>query len=141
MSAPVISFSSVTEPSSPSFSYSSGIPHYTQASANNFTYTLTVTNATGDMYSNNTFVTQDNNSGTAFANSGNKSYTNFASGTNPPAQNYGVGSGVTTLVTNTFRDIHSTITSSHFTRYDASTPYGSHTVSYTHLTLPTSDLV
>jgi hypothetical protein len=126
VSAPVISFSSVTEPSSPSFSYSSGIPHYTQASANNFTYTLTVTNATGDMYSNNTFVTQDNNSGTAFANSGNKSYTNFAGGTNPPTQNYGVGSGVTTLVTNTFRNIHSTITSNHFTRYDASTPYGSH---------------
>jgi hypothetical protein len=126
VSAPVISFSNITEPPSPSFSYSSGIPHYTQASANNFTYTLTVTNATGDMYSNNTFVTQDNNSGTAFANSGNKSYTNFAGGTNPPTQNYGVGSGVTTLVTNTFRNIHSTITSNHFTRYDASTPYGSH---------------
>mgnify|MGYP003114554938 FL=1 len=126
VSAPVISFSGVTEPPSPSFSYSSGIPHYTQASANNFTYVLTVTNASGDMYSNNTFVTQDNNSGTAFANSGNKSYTNFAGGTNPPAKNYGVGSGVTTLVTNTFRNIHSTITSNHFTRYDASTPYGSH---------------
>jgi len=124
--APVISFSGVTEPSSPSFNYSSGIPHYTQASANNFTYVLTVTNASGDMYTQNTFVSQDNNTGSAFANSGNKSYTNFASGTNPPAQNYGVGSGVTTLVTNTFRDIHSTITSSHFTRYDASTPYGSH---------------
>jgi len=124
--APVISFGSVIEPSSPSFSYSSGIPHYTQASANNFTYVMTITNASGDMYTQNTFVSQDNNTGTAFANSGNKSYTNFASGTNPPAQNYGVGSGVTTLVTNTFRDIHSTITSNHFTRYDASTPYGSH---------------
>jgi hypothetical protein len=124
--APVISFSGVTEPSSPSFNYSSGIPHYTQASANNFTYVMTITNASGDMYTQNTFVSQDNNTGTAFANSGNKSYTNFASGTNPPAQNYGVGSGVTTLVTNTFRDIHSTITSNHFTRYDASTPYGSH---------------
>jgi len=124
--APVISFSGVTEPSSPSFNYSSGIPHYTQASANNFTYVMTITNASGDMYTQNTFVSQDNNTGTAFANSGNKSYTNFASGTNPPAQNYGVGSGVTTLVTNTFRDIHSTITSNHFARYDASTPYGSH---------------
>ena len=124
--SPVISFSGVTEPSSPSYSYSSGIPHYTQASANNFTYVLTVTNASGDMYTQNTFVSQDNNTGTAFANSGNKSYTDFASGSNPPAQNYGVGSGVTTLVTNTFRDIHSTITSNHFTRYDASTPYGSH---------------
>ena len=126
VSAPVISFSGVTEPSSPSYNYSSGIPHYTQASANNFTYVLTVTNASGDMYTQNTFVSQDNNTGTAFANSGNKSYTDFASGSNPPAQNYGVGSGVTSLITNTFRDIHSTITSNHFTRYDASTPYGSH---------------
>ena len=126
VSAPVISFSSVSENATPQFSYSSGIPHYTESVTNNFTYVMTVTNASGDMYSNNTFVTQDNNSGSAFVNSGNKSYTNFASGTNPPAQNYGVGSGVTTLVTNTFRDIHSTITSNHFTRYDASTPYGSH---------------
>ena len=126
VSAPVISFSSVTEPPSPSFSYSSGIPHYTQASANNFTYVLTVTNASGDMYSNNTFLTQDSNTGSAFANSGSKNYTNFAGGTNPPTRNYGVGTGVTTLITNTFRNIHSTITSNHFTRYDVSTPYGSH---------------
>ena len=125
--APVISFSGVTEPSSPLLNYSSGIPHYTQASANNFTYVLTVTNASGDMYTQNTFLTQSgNDGGNAFANSGNKSYTNFASGTNPPAQNYGVGTGVTTLITNTFKDIHSTITSNHFSRYDASTPYGSH---------------
>ena len=126
VSAPVISFSGVTEPPSPSFSYSSGIPHYTQASANNFTYVLTVTNASGDMYSNNTFLTQDSNTGTAFVNSGSKNYTNFAGGTNPPTRNYGVGTGVTTLITNTFRNIHSTITSNHFTRYDVSTPYGSH---------------
>ena len=79
------------------------------------------------MYTQNTFLTQSgNDGGNAFANSGNKSYTNFASGTNPPAQNYGVGTGVTTLITNTFKDIHSTITSNHFSRYDASTPYGSH---------------
>ena len=124
--SPSISFGTVTEPSSPSYNYSSGIPPYTQASANNFTYVMTVTNASGEMYSNNTFVTQDNNSGSAFANSGNKSYTNFAGGTNPPTRNYGVGTGVTTLITNTFRNIHSTITSNHFTRYDVSTPYGSH---------------
>ena len=97
VNAPVISFSDLTNPPSPTLSYSSGIPHYTQASANNFTYVLTVTNASGDMYSNNTFVTQDNNTGTAFANSGNKNYTNFAGGTNPPTRNYGVGTGVTTL--------------------------------------------
>mgnify|MGYP001376097594 CR=1 FL=1 len=125
VSAPVISFSAVTNPSSPSYSYSSGIPHYTQASGNAFTYVLTVTNASGDMYSNNTFLTSDGQ-GSAFQNSGSKNYTNFAGGTNPPTQNYGVGTGVTTLITSIPRDLHTTITSNHFTRYDASTPYGSH---------------
>jgi len=125
VSAPVISFSSVTNPSSPTFSYSSGIPHYTQASANAFTYVLTVTNASGDMYNNNTFLTSDGQ-GSAFQNSGSKNYTNFAGGTNPPTRNYGVGTGVTTLITSIPRDLHTTVTSNHFTRYDASTPYGSH---------------
>ena len=125
VSAPVISFSGVTEPSSPSYNYSSGIPHYTEASGNAFTYVLTVTNATGDMYTNYTFLSQDNNSGSAFANSGNKNYENFG-GTNPPTKNFGVGTGVTTLITNTPRNLHTTITSNHFTRYDVSTPYGSH---------------
>ena len=125
VSAPVISFSAVTNPSSPTLSYSSGIPHYTQASANAFTYVLTVTNATGDMYSNNTFLTSDGQ-GSAFQNSGSKNYTNFAGGTNPPVRNYGVGTGVTTLITSIPRDLHTTVTSNHFTRYDASTPYGSH---------------
>ena len=126
VSAPVISFSGVTVPSSPTLAYSSGIAHYTQAAANTFTYVLTVTNASGDMYSNNTYVTQDNNTGSAFANTGNKSYTDFAGGTNPPARNYGVGTGVTCLVSGVPRNIHNTITSNHFNRYDVSTPYGSH---------------
>ena len=125
VSAPVISFSGITQPSSPTLSYSSGIPHYTQASGNAFTYVLTVTNASGNMYSNNTFLTSDGQ-GNAFQNSGSKSYTNFAGGTNPPTRNYGVGTGVTTLITSIPRNLHTTITSSHFTRYDASTPYGSH---------------
>ena len=126
VSAPVISFSGITEPPSPTLSYSSGIAHYTESTNNTFTYVLTVTNASGDMYSNNTFVTQDSNTGSAFANTGNKNYTDFAGGTNPPAQNYGVGTGVTTLVSGVPRNIHNTITSNHFNRYDASTPYGSH---------------
>ena len=126
VSAPVISFSGVTAPSSPTLAYSSGIAHYTQAAANTFTYVLTVTNASGDMYTQNTFVTQDGNTGSAFANTGNKSYTDFAGGTNPPARNYGVGTGVTTLVSGIPRNIHNTITSNHFNRYDAFTPYGSH---------------
>ena len=125
VSAPVISFSPITYPSSPTLSYSSGVPHYTQASGNAFTYVLTVTNASGDMYNTNTFLTSDGQ-GNAFQNSGSKSYTNFAGGTNPPARNYGVGTGVTTLITSIPRDLHTTVTSNHFTRYDASTPYGSH---------------
>ena len=125
VSAPVISFSGVTIPSSPTVAYSSGIAHYTQAAANTFTYVLTVTNASGDMYTQNTFLSSDGQ-GSAFQNSGSKSYTNFAGGTNPPARNYGVGTGVTCLISSVPRNIHATVTSNHFTRYDASTPYGSH---------------
>ena len=125
VSAPVISFSGVTVPSSPTVAYSSGIAHYTQASANTFTYVLTVTNASGDMYTQNTFLSSDGQ-GSAFQNSGSKSYTNFAGGTNPPARNYGVGTGVTCLISSVPRNIHATVSSNHFTRYDATTPYGSH---------------
>ena len=125
VSAPVISFGPITYPSSPTLSYSSGVPHYTQASGNAFTYVLTVTNASGDMYNTNTFLTSDGQ-GNAFQNSGSKNYTNFAGGTNPPARNYGVGTGVTCLISSVPRNIHATVTSNHFTRYDASTPYGSH---------------
>ena len=125
VSAPVISFSAITQPSSPTLNYSSGIPHYQNNPNNAFTYVLTVTNATGDMYSNNTFLTSDGQGG-AFQNSGSKNYTDFAGGTNPPVRNYGVGTGVTTLITSIPRNIHNTITGNHFSRYDASTPYGSH---------------
>ena len=122
--APVISFSGVTAPSSPTLSYSSGVPHYTQASANNFTYVMTVTNASGDMYNNHTFVTSDGAT-SGFANPGNKTYTNFG-GANPPVRNFGVGTGVTCTIANTPRDLHLTATSNHFPRYDCSTPYGNH---------------
>ena len=123
--APVISFASVHYPSSPSYSYSSGIPHYTESTNNNFTYVMTVTNASGDMYTQNSFVNSDGQT-SAFQNPGDKSYTNFASGTNPPARNYGVGTGVTALITQTPRNLHATVTSNIFTSFDASTPYGSH---------------
>ena len=122
--APVISFSGVTAPSSPTLSYSSGIPHYTQAAANNFTYTMTVTNASGDMYNNHIFVTSDGAT-SGFANPGDKTYTNF-SGANPPVRNFGVGTGVDCVITNTVRDLHLTLTSNHFSTYDAVTPYGNH---------------
>ena len=128
VSAPVISFGSVTVPSPGVTTHSSGVPHYTNSASNAFTYVLTVTNASGDMYTQNTFLTQGGgDGGNAFANSGNKSYTNFAGGTNPPTQNYGVGTGVTTLISSIPRNnLHTTITSNHFSRYDATTPYGTH---------------
>ena len=125
VSAPVISFSGITEPTSPTLSYSSGIAHYTESANNTFTYVLTVTNASGDMYDSSTLISSDGN-GNAFASPGNKSYTDFAGGTNPPVQNYGVGTGVTCLISNVPRNIHTTATTNKFTRYDVSTPYGSH---------------
>ena len=125
VSAPVISFSGITEPPSPTLSYSSGIAHYTESTNNTFTYVLTVTNASGDMYSSSTLLSSDGN-GNAFASPGNKSYTDFAGGTNPPVRNYGVGTGVTCLISNVPRNIHTTATTNKFTRYDVTTPYGSH---------------
>ena len=123
--APVISFSGITEPSSPTYSYSSGIAHYTESANNTFTYVLTVTNASGDMYTSSTLLSSDGN-GNAFANSGSKGYTDFAGGTNPPVQNFGVGTGVTCLISSVPRNIHTTATTNKFTRYDVTTPYGSH---------------
>ena len=125
VSAPVISFSGITEPASPTLSYSSGIAHYTESSNNTFTYVLTVTNASGDMYTSSTLLSSDGN-GNAFLNPGSKAYTDFDGGTNPPVQNYGVGTGVTCLISNVPRNLHTTVTTNKFTRYDATTPYGSH---------------
>ena len=133
VSAPVISFSGITTPASQTVAYSSGIAHYTESANNTFTYVLTVTNASGDMYTSSTLLSSDGN-GNAFANSGNKSYTDFAGGTNPPARNFGVGTGVTCLISSVPRNIHTTATTNKFTRYDATTPYGSHNnqrISYT----------
>ena len=125
VSAPVISFSAVTPPSSPTLNYSSGVPHYTQASANNFTYDVTVTNASGDMYTQNKLLNSDGQTA-GFQNPGHKEYDDFTGGTLPPAQNFGVGTGAVVNIAQTPRDLHLTLTSSHFTRFDAVTPYGSH---------------
>ena len=125
VSAPVVSFGSVTTPSPGVTTHSSGVPHYTNSASNAFTFVLTVTNASGDMYTQNTFLTSDNN-GSAFTNPGSKNYTNFAGGTNPPVKNYGVGSGVTCLMSQIPKNnLHTTITSNHFARQSATTPYGS----------------
>ena len=127
VSAPIISFSAVTSPSSPTLSYSSGVPHYTESTNNNFTYVVTVENASGDMYSYTNYkLLNSDGQTTGFTNAGHKFYNNFAGGTHPPARNFGVGTGVTTLITNTPNNIHTTITSGHFSSYDAVTPYGSH---------------
>ena len=121
VSAPVISYSGVTTPASQTVAYSSGIAHYTESANNTFTYVATVTNASGDMYTNNTFFTSDGQ-GSAFQNSGSKSYTNFKdssnnSGTNPPQRNFGVGTGVTCLISNVPRNIHTTATTNNCLLY------------------------
>ena len=125
VTAPVISFSAVTPPSSPTLNYSSGVPHYTQASANNFTYDVTVTNASGDMYTQNKLLNSDGQTA-GFQNPGHKEYDDFTGGTLPPARNFGVGTGAVVNIAQTPRDLHLTLTSNHFTRFDALTPYGSH---------------
>ena len=121
---PEISFSAVTSPSSPTLNYSSGVPHYTQAAANTFSYTVIVLNASGDMYTQNKLLNSDGQTA-GFQNPGHKEYDDFTGGTLPPARNFGVGSGVTTLIEQAPRDLHLTLTSDHFTRWDAVTPYGS----------------
>ena len=125
VTAPVISFGAVTPPSSPTLNYSSGVPHYTQATANNFTYDVTVTNASGDMYTQNKLLNSDGQTA-GFQNPGHKDYDDFTGGTLPPARNFGVGTGAVVNIAQTPRDLHLTLTSNHFTRFDAVTPYGSH---------------
>ena len=80
VSAPVISFSAVTEPpvGSAQTAHSSGIPHYTNNANNTFSYVMTVTNATGEMYTQNRLVTAGNNNSKKFSSGGNKNYTDFA---------------------------------------------------------------
>ena len=78
--APTISFSGVTTPSSSHVvAYSSGIAHYTNNAANTFTYVATVTNATGDMYTNYKLINSDGQLH-AFTNSGHKYFNNMLIG-------------------------------------------------------------
>ena len=105
--------------------WSSGVPHYTQSSNNAFNYVITCTNASGDMYTQNTFCTTAQTTG--FQDPGDKNYTNFAGGANPPARNFGVGSGVTCAISQAPRNKHYSATANNtkFSQYTASTPYGS----------------
>jgi hypothetical protein len=128
--APILTSSTPTTPPSPTLNYSSGVPHYTQASNNGFEYVITCENATGDMYTTNTFLTSSTPSAAGFQNGGSKSYTDFAGGTIPPARNFGVGVGVTCLITQIPRDLHLTVSTdaTRFSTYTATTPYGTDTV-------------
>jgi hypothetical protein len=126
VSSPVLSAGTVSSPSDlvHVVSLSSGIPHYTESGSNAFTYVLTCQNATGDMYSNPTFCT-GGSATSGFQASGNKSYTNFTGGTNPPVKDFGVGTGVTTLISQIPQNTHIQLLSPvSFASYTASTPYG-----------------
>jgi hypothetical protein len=129
VSAPVLSATTPVTPPSPTLNYSSGVPHYTQSSSNAFTYVITCENASGDMYTQNTFLASSGQT-TGFQNGGTKSYADFDGGTNPPVQNYGVGTGVTCLVSQAPRDLHQTVNTdaTRFSNYTATTPYGSNSV-------------
>ena len=61
---------------------------------------------------------------TGFTAGGTKLFNQFGGGTHPPARNFGVGTPVTCTVSHTPRNIHATITSNHFNRWDVWTPYG-----------------
>ena len=126
---PDVTYSSVTVPSSSSHNvaYSSGVPHYTNNSANTFSYVISVVNATGDMYySSNNRLLWAENATTGFNKPDSyKLFNEFTGGTHPPQRNYGVGSAVTCLATHTPNNVHATITSGHFHGWDCYTPYGS----------------
>ena len=70
------------------YNYSSGIPHYSNSTDNEFGYTLTAQNLSGDMYNNHILATSSQTG--AFSHQGSKTYTDFG-GTNPPAKDFGVG--------------------------------------------------
>jgi len=130
--APTISFGAVSVPPSATdvVAYSSGVPHYTNNSANTFSYVATVTNASGDMYSYSNYkLINSDGSTTGFSNAGHKYYNNMlisgATGTHPPARNYAVGAGATTLISHQPNNVHRTITGNHFATFDVVTPYGS----------------
>ena len=131
--APDMTFGAVSAPSSPTLSYSSYVPHYTQAAGNAFSYVVSVENATGDMYyratgsSTNKLLWSESQT-TGFTAGGTKLFNQFfqagVQGTHPPQRNFGVGTAVTCTVSHTPRNIHATITSNHFNRWDVWTPYG-----------------
>jgi hypothetical protein len=129
VTSPVLTSATPVTPPSPVLLYSSGVPHYTESANNAFGYVITCQNATGDMYSALSFLSSGGQT-SGFQNGGSKSYTDFAGGTNPPARDFGVGVGVTCLVSQIPRNLHTTVTTdaTRFSTYTATTPYGSGTV-------------
>ena len=128
---PDVTFSSVTAPSSPEVHYSSGVPHYKNHSNNSFSYVISVTNATGDMYySTNNRLLWAENATTGFTKPDsyklfNETYVSGVQGTHPPQRDWGVGTAATVTATHTPNNIHNTISSNHFHGWDCWTPYGS----------------
>ncbi len=130
---PDVTFGTVStpDPSTDVVAYSSGIPHYTQSTNNVFSYVITVTNCTGDMYyQNNNRLLWAEGATTGFNKPDsyklfNETKVNGVSGTHPPIRNYGVGTGATVTASHTPNNVHATITSNHFHGWDCWTPYGS----------------
>jgi len=128
---PDMQFGAVSAPSSPTLSYSSYVPHYTEAAGNAFSYQITVVNATGDMYnSNNNVLLTAESQTTGFTRPDasklfNETFVSGTQGSHPPQRNWGVGTGATMTATHVPRNVHATITSNHFHRWDCTTPYGS----------------
>ena len=122
--APQLSTSSLYLPLTPSYNYSSGIPHYNNSTDNDFTYSLIAQSLSGDMYINHTIATSSQTAG--FTHQGNKTYTNFG-GSNPPAKNFGVGDNKIATITQYPRDLHTQVSSNQFSNWSMTTPYGSDT--------------
>ena len=128
---PDMTFGTVSTPASGVTSTSSGVPHYTESGSNTFSYQISVTNLTGDMfYSNNYRAIWAESQTTGFTRPDqyklfNETYVTSTQGTHPPQRNWGVGTAATCTATHTPRNVHATITSNHFHRWDVWTPYGS----------------
>ena len=127
---PDMTFGTVSPPSSGVTSTSSGVPHYTESGSNTFSYQISVTNLTGDMfYQNNYRAIWAENQTTGFTRPDqyklfNETYVTSTQGTHPPQRNWGVGTAATCTATHTPRNVHATISSNHFHRWDVFTPYG-----------------
>ncbi len=128
---PDMTFSGVGTPTSPNVAYSSGVPHYTESGSNTFSYQISVTNLTGDMFNSNNYrAIWAESQTTGFTRPDqyklfNETFVSGTQGTHPPQRNWGVGTAATCTATHTPRNVHATITSNHFHRWDVWTPYGS----------------